>query len=44
MMGTQASEDQYKKILSYLDIGKQEGAQVLCGGEAFHQNSGMEYG
>jgi len=44
MMGAQASEDQYKKILSYLDIGKQEGAQVLCGGEAFHQNSGLEHG
>lgn len=44
MMGAQASEDQYKKILSYLEIGKQEGAQVLCGGEAFHQNSGLEHG
>lgn len=44
MMGAQASEDQYKKILSYLDIGKQEGAQILCGGEAFHQNSGLEHG
>lgn len=44
MMGAQASEDQYKKILSYLDIGRQEGAQVLCGGEAFHQNSGLEHG
>ncbi len=44
MMGAQASEDQYNKILSYLDIGKQEGAEVLCGGEAFHQNSGLEHG
>lgn len=44
MMGAQASEDQYKKILSYLDIGKQEGAEVLAGGEAFHQNSGLEHG
>jgi len=44
MMGAQASEDQYNKILSYIDIGKQEGAQVLCGGEAFHQNSGLEHG
>lgn len=44
MMGAQASEDQYNKILSYLDIGKQEGAQVLCGGEAFHINSGLEHG
>lgn len=44
MMGAQASEDQYNKILSYLDIGRQEGAEVLCGGEAFHQNSGLENG
>ena len=44
MMGAQASEDQYHKILSYLDIGKQEGAEVLCGGEAFSQNSGLENG
>jgi aldehyde dehydrogenase len=44
MMGAQASEDQYNKILSYLDIGKREGAEVLCGGEAFHQNSGLEHG
>jgi aldehyde dehydrogenase len=44
MMGAQASEDQYNKILSYLEIGRQEGAKVLCGGEAFHQNSGLEHG
>lgn len=44
MMGAQASNDQYEKILNYLDIGKQEGAKVLCGGEAFHQNSGLESG
>lgn len=44
MMGAQASEDQYNKILSYLKIGKEEGAQVLAGGEAFHQNSGLEHG
>ncbi|MCH9696479.1 MAG: aldehyde dehydrogenase [Gammaproteobacteria bacterium] len=35
MMGAQASKDQYEKILNYLDIGKQEGAQVLAGGEAY---------
>ncbi|WP_268225461.1 aldehyde dehydrogenase family protein [Sinomicrobium oceani] len=34
MMGAQASNDQYEKIKSYLDIGKEEGAKVLCGGEA----------
>ncbi|WP_370104879.1 aldehyde dehydrogenase [Streptacidiphilus sp. BW17] len=32
MIGAQASNDQYEKILSYLDIGVQEGAQVLTGG------------
>ena len=35
MMGAQASRDQYEKILNYLDIGKQEGAEVLTGGEAY---------
>ncbi|WP_332733083.1 aldehyde dehydrogenase family protein [Flavihumibacter sp.] len=44
MMGAQASEDQFNKVLSYIDIGKQEGAQLLCGGEAFHINSGLEHG
>jgi aldehyde dehydrogenase len=33
MIGAQASNDQYEKIMSYLDIGKQEGAEVLIGGE-----------
>ncbi|SOD70903.1 aldehyde dehydrogenase [Jatrophihabitans sp. GAS493] len=32
MLGAQASNDQLEKILSYLDIGKQEGAKVLTGG------------
>ncbi len=32
MIGAQASNDQLEKILSYLDIGKQEGAKVLTGG------------
>ncbi|MDP3889824.1 aldehyde dehydrogenase family protein [Nocardioides sp.] len=33
MMGAQASNDQLEKILSYIDIGKAEGAKVLTGGE-----------
>jgi aldehyde dehydrogenase len=33
-IGAQASNDQFEKILSYLDIGKKEGARVLTGGEA----------
>ncbi|WP_424475332.1 acetaldehyde dehydrogenase ExaC [Oceanobacillus kimchii] len=32
MMGAQASQEQMEKIKSYLDIGKQEGAEVLTGG------------
>ena len=34
MIGAQASNDQLEKILSYIDIGKQEGAKVLTGGSA----------
>ncbi len=34
MMGAQASNDQYEKILSYINIGKEEGAEVLVGGGA----------
>jgi aldehyde dehydrogenase len=33
MIGAQASNDQLEKILSYFDIGKQEGAKVLTGGK-----------
>jgi aldehyde dehydrogenase len=33
MMGAQASNEQLEKIMSYLDIGKQEGAECLIGGE-----------
>ena len=44
MMGAQASEDQYNKILSYLEIGKQEGAEVLCGGAAYKQEGDLESG
>lgn len=33
MMGAQASNDQFEKIKSYLAIGKEEGAEVLCGGD-----------
>ncbi|NMN57730.1 aldehyde dehydrogenase [Xanthobacter sp. SG618] len=33
MIGAQASSEQMHKILSYIDIGRAEGAQVLAGGE-----------
>ena len=32
-MGAQASSEQFEKILSYIDIGKQEGAKLLLGGD-----------
>ncbi|EPE7509981.1 aldehyde dehydrogenase family protein, partial [Pseudomonas aeruginosa] len=32
MVGAQASQQQYEKILSYLDIAQQEGAELLAGG------------
>lgn len=44
MLGAQASNDQYEKILSYIDIGKQEGAELLTGGAAASLNSGLEEG
>ena len=33
MIGAQASKEQLEKILSYIDIGKQEGAKLLAGGK-----------
>ncbi|ADG06267.1 acetaldehyde dehydrogenase ExaC [Kyrpidia tusciae] len=33
MIGAQASTDQMEKILSYIDLGKREGAELLLGGE-----------
>ena len=34
-MGAQVSEQQLNKILSYVEIGKKEGAKVVTGGERF---------
>jgi aldehyde dehydrogenase len=33
-VGAQASKEQYDRIMSYIDIGKNEGAEVLIGGAA----------
>jgi aldehyde dehydrogenase len=33
MIGAQASEDQLEKIMSYIDIGKRDGAKLVTGGE-----------
>ncbi|HEX7738500.1 MAG TPA: aldehyde dehydrogenase family protein [Marmoricola sp.] len=44
MMGAQASNDQLEKILSYLDIGKQEGAKVLTGGDRAYLDGDLAEG
>jgi aldehyde dehydrogenase len=44
MVGAQASNDQLEKILSYLDIGKQEGARVLTGGQRAELGGELEGG
>ncbi|QSS96949.1 aldehyde dehydrogenase family protein [Psychroflexus sp. ALD_RP9] len=43
-LGAQASEDQFDKILSYIKIGKEEGAEVLTGGEAFQAEGNYKNG
>ena len=43
MIGAQASQDQLDKICSYIDIGKDEGAELLIGGSR-RQVEGMEDG
>lgn len=43
-VGAQASQEQFDKILSYLEIGRQEGAQVLCGGEVAQQQGDISQG
>ncbi len=43
MMGAQASNEQYEKILNYINIGKEEGCEVLTGGKAAY-NEGLEGG
>ena len=44
MIGAQASSEQLEKILSYLDIGRQEGAQVLTGGGRAELNGDLANG
>ncbi|OJH34903.1 acetaldehyde dehydrogenase ExaC [Cystobacter ferrugineus] len=44
MIGAQASNDQLEKILSYVDIGKQEGAKLLLGGERLRHGGDLENG
>lgn len=44
MMGAQASKIQKDKILSYIKLGKEEGAEVLTGGDVNQVGEGFEEG
>ncbi|MFE0503036.1 acetaldehyde dehydrogenase ExaC [Peribacillus butanolivorans] len=44
MMGAQASNQQKEKILSYIQLGKEEGAECLIGGEENHLGDTLENG
>ena len=44
MIGAQASNDQFEKILDYIDIGKEEGAKVLTGGNAVDHGGELSKG
>jgi aldehyde dehydrogenase len=44
MIGAQASSEQLEKILSYIDIGRKEGAEVLAGGSRARLGGDLEEG
>ena len=44
MIGAQASQEQVTKIMSYMDLGKQEGAQLLIGGDRAKMSGELEGG
>ena len=44
MVGAQASQEQQDKIMSYLTIGREEGAEVLVGGDAARFNGDIAGG
>jgi len=44
MLGAQASQEQLEKILSYLDIGRQEGAELLAGGARAQLDGELQQG
>ncbi|NJA88036.1 aldehyde dehydrogenase [Rhodocyclus tenuis] len=44
MMGAQASQEQMNKIMSYLELGRQEGADCLIGGDRAHREGDLAGG
>ena len=43
MEGAQASNDHYEKTLSYLKVGKEEGAKTLTGDNNYHLDGCLLY-
>ena len=43
-VGAQASQEQYDKILSYMDVAREEGAEFLTGGGKEHLEAGYDKG
>ena len=44
MIGAQASKQQFEKIMSYLDLGRKEGAELLTGGNAATMDDALSGG
>lgn len=44
MIGAQASKEQLDKITAYVEIGKKEGAKLLCGGEQTQLSGNLKGG
>ena len=44
MLGAQVSTEQMEKIISYFKLGKEEGAEVLTGGDVAKMGGGLEDG
>ena len=44
MVGAQASEQQFEKIMSYMDVAKEEGAELLTGGQIEHLDGDLASG
>lgn len=44
MMGAQVSNEQYERILGYIEVAKSEGGKILCGGTAESVNHGLQNG
>jgi aldehyde dehydrogenase len=44
MVGAQASAEQFEKIMSYMEIGRQEGVEFLLGGEAEQLSGDLQNG